>query len=1649
EAARTLEPIYVSQQDWPNLVRIYEIKLEAAEDRDERLMLVRYIARLYEEQLEDLDGAFRWYGRVFREDPGDLGVRDQLMRLASVLESWRDLANVYQEYLDDETEDSEELLSVAASLAEIYDRRLSEIEPAHVCYRRVLSAQPDDGKVFAKLESMLRRAQRWYAVVELYEDTVEASLDDERRLKLLLQTALVLEQELEDPGRAVDTYRAVLDISPDHRTAIQELERLYEELERWQDLAELLQRQVDDAIDDQAANFFRLRLAEVLETHLDDVNVAIDHYQVALDYPGAQTALSALERLVLRDDLRERIAGVLEPLYRANDWWQKLVIILDARLEYVDDPSDRRRMLCEIAQIHEARGGDQSLALRALARAWQDDIRDEEVYDELAALVAKQGAWDQLIEAMEAGIADTYDYEQAAVVLGRVAEIHENQRGDIGAAIAAWTRLLEIKDDDGHALAELDRLYDQEERWAEQVKMIKRRADLAADAVVQVTLLRRAAERLERQLQDVDGAIVEYRNILGADDVNGDALDALERLYRQVQDWTELGQILVRKLEVEEHADERRRLRFDASEVFDQHLKDVYEAIAMMTAQLEEAATDGEALATLDRLYGREAMWSELLEVLDRRIELAEDAAAAAELGYRAAKVVEDKLVDPHGAIERYAAVIVLVPVHRGAREALDKLTRNDETLWSAADVLERLYRSENDFESVAELYERRLSSDSGDPDARPGYFQELARIHESSRADVDSAFRVWARALAENPERAELRGELERIVVTTGEWKHLAAEFENRLDDATDPELEFVYADELGRIYDQYLDDLGRSADRLRRALACADDEAAALAKLANVYSRSSQWPELAETLERQAQVAELEDEQAQYLFLLADVRETRLGLLPDAVEALREVVERDPAHVGARSALWRLLAHDTLRSEIIVILEPLFEDEQNFAQLADLLVHKLSVTDDAFERAALYSRLSELCEQNLSDPIRALDAAGGWLAEDPQSDEALANLGRLADVTGRYDEMAARLKGILDSGAADVMRPVLLGQLGSTYLDRLNEVDRAEKCFRDLATLEPDSTVALESLERIFRERGDSRMLAETLHRLAEQEGEPQKKKSLLAEVGGLRAQLGDLNGAAEIWREVLEVDEADDRAHQSLSEIYESKGQWHELIDILGIAANHASEPAIEQQLRARIAHVYADQLGELDAAAEAWTRVLDVEPSDLAALASLEAVQVQLQDWDAVRETLLRRLDVVDEGQQLDVLSRLVELALDKRDSPEEAVAHTLQVLEIDPHHQGAADKLEELYRAGEQWHELIELFEQRAELYDGDDRGVDYLARVADVWEGPLENPDAAAEVLEKILERDENYVPALTRLAKIYEANSDWDRCEEILQKALGLGPTGSQAADLHFRLAEVARAKDGDDEAARGHYHQALSDEPTHLPSIVAIGSIAREREDWPTLADMLTRQLEQVSEGDEMIELAVELARLQSKELGRAAEAVHVLEQVAQSAPDDPRVLGPLADAYFDAGRVEEAAPMYETLANEAKRGRRMKDLARYKQRIGGIYEAARDLEQALAAYEEAFRVDPTNAQTMAGLGRMYVDAQNWDKARRVYRSMVLQDLEENVGITKAEVFYNLGYIHVQLGELRKAKNMFQRGLELAPDDERLQAGLESVSD
>ena len=1653
--------MYVAEQRWHELATVYEARLEASADAHDRLRMTLDVARLYEEQLEDFEAAARWYARLFREDPSDDGVRDQLQRLASVTGNWEFVADTYRDYLDDEVGDSQSVRDVAIAAASIFDRRLGHVDRALSCYRRALSiaTEPDhpptEHELIRRVEDLLSRTGRFPDLVLIYDDAIARAPSDAARRTVLAKRARVLEESLKDPKGAIATWRDLAltcedDATPAgqsaHREAMAELERLLRSGGQWHELAELFEMRAARADDESERVDLMLRLAEVLERNLGDLDRAVDQYEAGLVIPaGKARAVAALERLVVHERQRERISDLLEPVYRQADSWQKLVVILDAKLAYVSDVPQQVEMLHEIARIHEQRGGDLRLALEAAARAWHLDVSDSEAAQRLIGLAARRGAWDFATTELSAGAERADDPMVAAELWAQIAGIHDAQRSDLAGAVRCWQRVLQILPDDEDALSALDRLLTVEGRVEELVEILHRRAELAQSDDDRLVLLHRAAALYEEVLQRPRQAVDAYRSVLLLDEADAEALDGLDRLYAQVGEGRELVGILLRKTELCTAVLERVALRRRLAQVYERDLTDDFGAIGQLTDLLEEDPGNVGALVELDRLYDKAKLWPELLDVLDRRASLAVQLGERADLGVRAGKLVETELADPLAAVDRYQAVLQLVPTHAGARAALESLLTSDDTALAAAAVLEPVYRAGAEIPALTRVFERRLKVQESDEPAQLATFGALAELHETVAGQPVVAFETWARALARHPDELSLLEPLKRLATQTGRWSELATLLESHLGRALDPDAHQQVAMELGAVYEDRLSDLSGAASAFERA-ASGNGERAALASLERVLTKQRRYPELTSVLRRAADAAADDRSSAELLFRQGDVFEAMMGEPRKAVRAYRDVLALVPEHAGGRSALERLLrvaVED--RADIVATLEPLFEQDAQWERLVDVLEVKHDLTSDRHDRVALSQQITELARTQLGQPPRAFEAALRWLREDPTSPQALQQVDELAIATGRWPDVVALLDQVAhspDAGTGEE-RVALLSYLGDCRMSQLGDVDGAISSYRAALAIDRGALGVLGELIDIYRHRGDALGLAELLSQRAELVEDVAARRADWAQVATLREQAQDVPGAIAAWRRILDQDDADREAVAAQIRLVRATGDVGELIGALALAARSAPSPAEELDLRTQIAELESDPSRVI----LAWQAVLDLEPTSAKAMAALEAAYRRSKDWISVSELQTRRLgEAVTTEQKLSILGEMAELAEHQRESADDAVAHWFTALELAPTSGRVFDELERLLGKLGRWHDVVDLLDRRAEQ-EAEAGNVAaelrLLARLADLWEGKLDNPERAGELIERILQRDPASVPALTRLSRLYERSGDWEQSKSALERALELGPEGHDAADLFFRLAEVARVGDSDPETAVQHLQQALRHDPDHREALSALETLARERRDTATLAELLRRRARGVTDPTERVTIALEIAELDRKS-GRTTEALADLEAAAKVAPGDARIWAPLADLLFAAGRLEEAAPIYQRLGDEAKAARRMREVARYRQRQGGILEARGDSPGALAAYEEAFRVNPTDVATMAGLGRLYFAAKEWEKARRLYQSLVLQTLDADSGIAKADVYWSLGVIHLELGQEAKAKGMFQRGLEIDPRHERLRSAL-----
>ena len=191
--------------------------------------------------------------------------------------------------------------------------------------------------------------------------------------------------------------------------------------------------------------------------------------------------------------------------------------------------------LHEIAEIHEQRGGALDLALAALARAWRIDVADDEALRE-AALARRQAR-----RVGRSGRAPSRTAPHRSMASSprrcgrRPPRSTRSSARDLKRAIDAWRKVDEARGDDPIALAALDRLLAVEGRVDELVKVVERRAEITEDAGVRLVLLHRVAALYEEVIEDKPRAIAAYKNVLGVDDTDLAALDALERLYRDTE----------------------------------------------------------------------------------------------------------------------------------------------------------------------------------------------------------------------------------------------------------------------------------------------------------------------------------------------------------------------------------------------------------------------------------------------------------------------------------------------------------------------------------------------------------------------------------------------------------------------------------------------------------------------------------------------------------------------------------------------------------------------------------------------------------------------------------------------------------------------------------------------------------------------------------------------------------------------------------------------------------------------------------------------------------------------------------------------------------------------------------------------------------
>ncbi len=1637
-AARAL----ASQRDPRRRIRALEAEARVRSDPAGRAAAKRGAARIYEQELRQLSLAFAATADAVRAHPSDADARRELRRLASESQEAEACARLYDELCEHAAEGQR--LALFREQAQFADGKLDGDRAANA-WARVLQAAPGDPGALAALRRLHRARERWGELADVCAELAHRSGNPAQREDARREEAAIAEVRLADPARAADAWADVARLAPEDAEAQAALERLYERLDRPNELAVLLEARLARGFDlDMAA-----QLAELRRERLGDAAGALAlHGEILRRDPrrvasrDAVAALAAAPGPVGREALEAADAAL-----RAGGAHAKRVALREARLQAIDDPGERARFLAEIRIILEKDLAAPEMAFIAACRAFAEGGPARAAADEdLARLARETGNEDELSTVFDEAAAAAPP-EEALALLRRAARSRVEKGGP--DAVEGWKRVLAAAPDDGEALEALQRLYAVSRSAAEILGVARRRASLAAGPE-RVALLLEAA-RLAEEIGDPASALDALRDARSADPSAVEPLLGLERVLSRGEPGPELVEVLGALASAASDRARRLELLLRRAALIETG-PDPRTAIEAYAEVLAENGREARAVAGLERLLARSDTTGDAARVLEDVHRATGDARKLVEL-------LEVRLATADAA-ERSPLLAEIAALHERLgdraqafraklRELEDAAVRGADAPGARAD-LERLAAATGAWGELARAFEEALRG-TLPRDAALDVRRRLAVICAERLGRLDQAAR-WFEDVAREAASPETLGALARVYRKMGAPRELARTLERLAEVAPAKAARKELLLEVAKIMAEQLSDREGAVTAYRKILAVDPEDPNALRLLGSLLGASEKWDELAEVLSREVNVADRQPnfvaEAAELRFRLGRIRHQRLADAEGALSCYREVLSKVPRHPAALAALEDLArGSGPAAIQAALVLEPIYSAEGEHQKVIDALEARAANETDPGVRAGLLRRIAETYGGPLRNADRAFIAAGRALAADPDATAMLSLVGAYAAAAGLGEEHAALLAENADRARDPAAR--------AEYQRRIARLAKAEparaaEAWQRVLELVPEDREAMVGLVDALRGGSDPDALAQAIRRALAVDDDPELRARLLGDLAAvLDERLGDPQGAIAASKRLLELAPKDRGALSRLDRLCTKTERWVDLGEILAREAALAAEngdAAALVPLQYRLAELKETRLLDRDGALALYEQVLRARADHPEAIARLEALlqkdptntraAVALETAYAGQGDAARQAAVLEvrAGERPDALERkalyveLADLREKKLEHPELAFLALCKAFRNDPADRALRDRMAALAERSGHEEELAAIFEDEIDRLPPTETA-EVALRLGALYEHRLGDPAQAAGFLRKAVALDPGAAAvALPALERLYARLESWPELADVLAQRAGQA-VGPEKVQLLFRLGQLCEERLAAPDRAADAYEGAVKADPRHLPSLRALEALydaAGRRED---LFENLRAQRAAATDPVAKERVLARMAAL-AAELGRLDESVALWKDLLVSRPRHDEALVALESLYE---RLERWADLAQHLRVRVQATVDRREIARLNDKLGLVLGTRLgDLSQAVQSYKAVLDSDPRNRRALEALRDIYAAQGDTDALAGVYRRLVpLQ--EDASGVKRARL--ELAEVLLRGGNKREAIEQGKLAFDIEP--------------
>jgi golgin subfamily B member 1 len=1638
DAAAILEGIYEAREDWEKLIAALEILAASDSQVERKVSLLRKIAFVAAERLRALDRALDAQARALKEDPSLADSRLELEQLAEQAGAWDQLIKIYNDVAGS-LSDPDLARQYWMRLASI-EERLGKVDEAASSYEKVLSLDPADAEALQAMDALYRRTGHWEELIGVFRKRIELAQDAGDREAIYAQMAQVYEEKLGKPDEAIAAYREVLSLDPTSQVALHQLDGLLSRSGLWNELAENLETQLGLADTDESQLALMLRLAALREHEMKQVEAAIEGYRQVLDRdPTNQTALGALERLGQSPTHSLAIAEILEPLYRTQGDYQKLIGVHEVQVARTNDPERKVELLHQIAQLHEDAAGDLNASFETMARALAADPTNDSTQEGLDRLARATGRYQDLARVFEQLAATQQDPEVGSRLYSSAARVHELEVRDVDRAIELYRKVLSIDPTNLAAAESLQGLFQSAERYADMSLILQRKAEILEDVDQQKHALYQAAQIEEEVLERQEQSIAVYLKILEIDGEDLRSIDALVKLYLGLSRWEELLSVYSKKADLVADPEEKKLIFYQVGAVYERELSDVARAIDTYQKVLELDPDDLTALGRLDVLFQSSGNWQELLSILQHEAELTADPAEAVSFQYRIAELYEKHLNDVDRAVELYREILNVQSDHAPTLSALEGIKNGGRAPLAAASVLEPVYDAMGDYPRLISVLEVTVRF-AEDPFQKVELLHRIARLHEESLGDHARAFETYARAVSADSQNEESLGSLERLAMMIERWPAVAQLYDQELDKLHGEPERFV---ELGlrtaQVYEVQLESLEQAVARYRLVLEKDPENQVAVRSLDRLFTQMERFQDLAEVLARESEIGQTPDEILGFKFRLGQVYQSRLGDLDKAIAAYREVISAAPEHEDTLRALEALFESGIKQLEIGEILEPLYQSMSEWDKLIRVREAELAHSTDPAQRITMYHRIAEDAEERLLDPVLAFNVHVRAIKEAPLDERTGEEIERLAGMLdGGWEPLANAYADVLSIEGVDAPTQAAIGKrLARVFEEELADVAKAEETYRYVLTVEPREKDALANLDRIYSSLEQWPELAGVLEQRAVAAEDTLDKVDLYSRLGQVyEERLGRLDDAIRAHRVIFDsLAPTNEDAIAALGRIYEQSQSWQDLNTVYQRELDNAAGDVQEAEIRAKIAHLAAERLGNVEGAIEGWKRVLDLRGEDPEALRALAGLYEQQGKWAELADVLDRHFDIAEgDDDRVFALTKRARLFAERLNRDDEALETWQRVLDIDFSNVAALRAIANVWRTRQDPQELVSALhatiDRAAALLDADElKGI--YRELGKTYGSQLSQPYDAAEAWRKLLEVDPADFEAMAELEAIYRAE---ERAVDVvgvkMQRAEALEDPNEKVREL-LEVTELWKKEINDYDSATPAFEKILAIDPAHQEAFEALERLHTAAGRWETLVELYLNRLETRETVAERNDLLRRIARVFEEKIGDKNQAFDALVNAfSEDFGDDEtaRYLERMAQATNRWGELINTANAWLPEQTEAKAKIQLC------LRLGKWY--GEDLDRpdyAQPYYQQIMALDPNNVQVLRQMAAIHRLNAAWQKVGETLQRAL--DVAVSNDDRKAIQFEMGELLHKHMNQPDQGLAFYRRALDIDP--------------